>query len=614
MERGPRERLPFCFGTGKDQMVTRGVRAAVSLGSNQGDRVENLRRGMAALREVLESVRCSAVFETEPAHLEDQPRFLNACCVGDANVAPAELLHRLKAIEERAGRVSDGPRYGPRPLDLDLLLYGDIVLDTPGLTIPHARLRERPFVLVPLSEIAPDWSVPATDDSPPATVAGLAEAAGRRGILSRWAGVLVGALLVVANACGPAQESASVADRTSSSPPSAEETLRARASVLLPAVEDLSGLPAREPLRIGVRSKEDLEAFLVAELAEQFDGDRIRHMMRVYARLGLVPDELELEPLLRRLLLEQVVGFYDPASDTLFVVDGVASELVDGVLVHEMVHALQDQYVDLDSLTEANRDANDASMAVQAALEGHATFVMLEWMMGEQLGSPIDLTLVEPLGKTLGENPAALLGSEMPELTGAPTVIREQLLFPYVAGLDFVQARWGSDDGRVPPLGESLPTTTEQILHPAEFSSERSAAPSRITFDAGPPDGWVVAYEDGLGEFDTRMFLREHLRDRQLADNAAAGWAGDRYRLLDGPDGESLEWISRWDTESDARDFAAAAQRAFRARQDGASDRSVSVRLIAPDMVRISDAPSSLSALRPSGTATYIDGPESDDP
>ena len=196
--------------------------------------------------------------------------------------------------------------------------------------------------------------------------------------------------------------------------------------------------------------------------------------MRVYSRLGLVPDDLDLEPLLRRLLLEQVVGFYDPASDTLFVVDGVASELVDAVLVHEMVHALQDQYVDLDSLSTATRIHNDASMAVQAALEGHATFVMVEWMMGEQLGSPVDLTEVPPLGETLGENPLALLGTEMPELVNAPAVIREQLMFPYVAGLDFVQARWGTEEGRVAPLGENLPTTTEQILHPEDFGLARS--------------------------------------------------------------------------------------------------------------------------------------------
>jgi 2-amino-4-hydroxy-6-hydroxymethyldihydropteridine diphosphokinase len=571
-------------------MKTSDIDVAISLGSNMGDREGNLELGLAGLERLLSGARRSATFETAPVHVLDQPSFLNACCLGSTRLEPLELLQALQSIEARAGRTASGPRYGPRALDLDLLLYGGLIIDQPGLTIPHPRLRERAFVLVPLSEVAPEWEVPGTGTVPSATVAELARSAGSRGV-SRWAGVIAAVAILFNSACGPTPESASVQDQAALTPPSAEEALRARAAELLPSVEDLSGLPAREPLRIGVRSEADLEAFLAAELAEQFDGDRIRQMMRVYARLGLVPAELELEPLLRRLLLEQVVGFYDPASDTLFVVDGVSQDLVDAVLVHEMVHALQDQYVDLDSLVEATRNSNDASMAVQAALEGHATFVMVEWMMGEQLGSSVDLTQAEPLGKTLGENPLALLGTEMPELVNAPTVIREQLMFPYVGGLDFVQARWGSAEGRVPPLGESLPVTTEQILHPGEFGSARLATPPTLDFDRDPPDGWTVAYEDGLGEFDTRMFLREFLTDRQLADNAAAGWAGDRYRLLDGPAGESLVWVSRWDSEADARDFAAAAQRAFRARHDGTTDRVVSVRLVERDVVRVEDVP-----------------------
>ncbi len=121
------------------------------------------------------------------------------------------------------------------------------------------------------------------------------------------------------------------------------ESVRARAAELQGDVERLSGLPAREPLKLGVRSQESLEVYLKQELEEQFAGDRIRNLVRVYARLGLVPESLDLEPLLSRLLLEQVVGFYDPASDTLFVVEGVSADQADAVLVHEMVHALQDQ-------------------------------------------------------------------------------------------------------------------------------------------------------------------------------------------------------------------------------------------------------------------------------
>ncbi|MFQ5529617.1 MAG: hypothetical protein ACE5FP_04645, partial [Gemmatimonadota bacterium] len=266
-------------------------------------------------------------------------------------------------------------------------------------------------------------------------------------------------------------------DRSGPAAAAGEEALRERAAELQPDVERLSGLPARAPLSLGLRSAQDLEAFLKQELAEQFEGNRVHHLTRVYARLGLVPADLDLEPLLGRLLLEQVVGFYDPATDTLFIVEGVSPDLVDGVLVHEMVHALQDQYVELDSLVRAMRRHNDSGMAVQAALEGHATYVMVEWMMGRELGAAVDLTQAPLLGETLGDNPLSALGAEMPELENAPDIIRRQLLFPYVAGLDFVQVRWRGRSGRTPPLGESLPTTTEQVLHPGLFGTERVGAP-----------------------------------------------------------------------------------------------------------------------------------------
>ncbi len=412
-------------------------------------------------------------------------------------------------------------------------------------------------------------------------------------VATRW----VSALAVLAcAACTP--------DGTASSE-AGEAALRARAAELQPDIERLSGLPARAPLRLGIRSSQDLEAFLEEELAEQFEGNRVHHLTRVYARLGLVPADLDLEPLLGRLLLEQVVGFYDPATDTLFVVDGVSPDLVDGVLVHEMVHALQDQYVDLDSLVRATRESNDAGMAVQAALEGHATYVMVEWMMAEQLGSVVDLSQAPLLGETLGDNPLSALGTDMPELESAPAIIRQQLLFPYVAGLDFVQVRWRGQSGRTPPLGDNLATTTEQVLHPDRFGTDRTRPPAPLRFDRQPPEEWSDVFQDGLGEFDTRMFLREFLPAREAADEAAAGWDGDRYRLLEGPSGESLVWISRWDTPADAAQFADAARRAFRARYERDEGRSVSVRLLGERIVRIEDVPTELRPGLPPAAVSF---------
>lgn len=139
------------------------TRVAIGLGSNVGDRLGYLELGWHRLWDLLTDARISRVFETSPQHFELQPLFLNACCVGETDLSPHELLLRLQSIEEESGRACTGVRYGPRTLDLDLLLYGNRVLRDVELTIPHRYIVERAFVLEPLREIAGTWIIPGTD-------------------------------------------------------------------------------------------------------------------------------------------------------------------------------------------------------------------------------------------------------------------------------------------------------------------------------------------------------------------------------------------------------------------------------------------------------------------
>jgi 2-amino-4-hydroxy-6-hydroxymethyldihydropteridine diphosphokinase len=132
------------------------TRAYVGLGSNLGDREALIRRAA----ELAGAARLSIIRETEPWGLEDQPRFLNAVAEVETDLSPRGLLDRLLEIERELGRTRDGPRYGPRLIDLDLLLFGDEVRDEPGLTLPHPRLHERAFVLEPLAELDPGLVVP----------------------------------------------------------------------------------------------------------------------------------------------------------------------------------------------------------------------------------------------------------------------------------------------------------------------------------------------------------------------------------------------------------------------------------------------------------------------
>lgn len=132
----------------------------LGLGANLGDREANLRAARERLQERgVELERCSSLYETEPWGVRDQPRYLNAVCRGRTALSPQELLRLAKQVERDLGR-RPGVRYGPRPVDVDILLYDDLALDTPDLTIPHPRLAERGFVLVPLAELAPELVVP----------------------------------------------------------------------------------------------------------------------------------------------------------------------------------------------------------------------------------------------------------------------------------------------------------------------------------------------------------------------------------------------------------------------------------------------------------------------
>ncbi len=137
----------------------------LGLGGNLGDREANLREACRHLEAGGVRVdRCSSLYETEPWGVADQPRFLNAVCCGQTDLSPAALLALAKQIEQDLGR-RPTVRYGPRPVDIDILLYGDTQLVSPELTIPHPRLAERAFVLVPLVEIAPEVAVPGTGRS-----------------------------------------------------------------------------------------------------------------------------------------------------------------------------------------------------------------------------------------------------------------------------------------------------------------------------------------------------------------------------------------------------------------------------------------------------------------
>lgn len=342
------------------------------------------------------------------------------------------------------------------------------------------------------------------------------------------------------SACGgDAQQASSLV--TSSDP-----ALRELAAALLPDLARRSGLELKEPVRLEKRTRSELVRYLRHKLDDQLPEAEARRTVAAYALLGLVPDTLDLRALMLGLYTEQVAGFYEPDSAALFILDDQPAAVLQPLLVHELVHAVQDQSADLAALTDPDL-GNDRATAAQAAIEGHATLVMLEYLTEQMRGTPVDLGKVRDFAGSLRP---ALEGmqAQFPALAGAPAVVRQTLLFPYVEGAAFVQDLW-SGGARPAPFGANLPLSTEQIL-----TRDRDDAPVRISLTV---EGGRSVHQDDLGRLEGGIFAETHVGAGQgrLAD----GWGGDRYALVDLPGGgQGLAWVLVWD-RSVARDSWVAA-------------------------------------------------------
>jgi hypothetical protein len=315
---------------------------------------------------------------------------------------------------------------------------------------------------------------------------------------------------------------------------------------LRPSVEQSVGLRFRTPPRSAVRSKAQVRAYLAAKLDQELPPARARGLEAAYRLFGLIPDTLALRPLLLDLLTEQVVGFYDPDSLTLFGVAGTEPAQLRLVLAHEMVHALQGQYLPLDSILEARGD-NDRQSAAQAILEGQATLASLRVLAPGQ-----DVLANPAFWQTYREQVRAAQET-MPELARAPRVVRESLIFPDLAGAEFM--RWWGEHERGMPFGPRMPSSTEQVMYPAHYAGGDAPIVLRFADSATStaPLGGVL-HEDVLGEHEMEV-LGVALSGAGAPGDAPIGWGGDRYRIYQTTAGPALVWYTVWDTPAAAERF-----------------------------------------------------------
>ncbi|GBD33603.1 hypothetical protein HRbin33_02598 [bacterium HR33] len=332
-------------------------------------------------------------------------------------------------------------------------------------------------------------------------------------------------------------------------PRSAQQSVdvEALARELRPAIEAALGLRFKEPPAIAVRSREQVRTYLERKLDSDFPAAELEGMTAAYRLFGLLPDSLDLRALLLELYTEQVVGYYDPDSATLYVVEGADPVQLRLVLAHELVHGLQGQYLNLDSLLTLRRE-NDRRMAAQAVFEGQAMLASLKAMMPEQDHDAMP-EFWQEFRRTIRAQQ-----DRMPVFNRAPAVIREGLIFPYLAGADFV--RWFLREyPDTVPFGRRLPQSTEHVLHPDRY--REGDMPVSLGF-AGEP---APLYDDGLGEFEIRILVTQLSGSESIGNASALGWAGDRYGVFPAGEDHALVWWTVWDSEKAARRFAMVLER-----------------------------------------------------
>ena len=344
---------------------------------------------------------------------------------------------------------------------------------------------------------------------------------------------------------------ASVACRGEPRETDADRNLAHLVDSLMPAVEQSTGLKFKRHPEAVLRTRDEVRSFVRAKLSQEMPPERFLQLTRAYTLLGLLPDSVDLRAVMEDMLSQQIAGYYDPDSATLYGVEGAEGPVLRLTVAHELVHALQDQYMPLDSILK-DKSSNDRSAAAQAILEGQANYASIVMLQGAEIAQS---QAFWDEFRTTGDQ--VLSGGGMGSV---PAVLREGLLFPYLSGAEFM-LWWGQSAFRdTLPYGPRMPRSTEQIIHPERY--ERGDQPIDVQFTDTVPG----SYEDVLGEFDIRLLMQE-LTGRKASNSALPlGWGGDRFRLDEANGGPALVWISVWD-EPRYRDwFLAASAAKFKAR------------------------------------------------
>lgn len=336
------------------------------------------------------------------------------------------------------------------------------------------------------------------------------------------------------------------------------------------AASEIRLLPKKHDVPCLVRDKESVRANLLSLVQEKTPPLKIKYEGLTLKTLGFIPEDFDYERGIIDLYVSQLGGYYDPGHKYFVMASWMPDVLQTPIAVHELTHALQDQYFDLEKFVDSKLESTDLLLARSALVEGDATAVMLDYAR-KRAGQ--DAIATDPnVESVMLQN--VIGGAFASSMAGVPLSLQLTLLFPYTSGLRFVHTLLRK--GGYAAVNEAFrdpPRATTEILHPERYLSIRGTLREFSDAELIAGHNGKVVYRDTLGEFAISTLLAMHLPDKTEAVSAATGWAGDRLVALEGEESAAdtkhpltFLWRSAWDTEADATEFLSAYGKALQRR------------------------------------------------
>jgi hypothetical protein len=319
----------------------------------------------------------------------------------------------------------------------------------------------------------------------------------------------------------------------------------------------LRGLKPETSVRMGVKSRAEISKYLNEYVSKNYSDEELRGEGEMLRKIGLIPQTMDYKNFMLKLLTEQVGGFYDPDDKMFYIAGWISAEEQKPVMIHELTHALQDQYFDLNRILRDPKieHDDDQGLARQAVIEGDGVAVMMNYLLTPAKRDFSSLPNLAFIMRSMSSSTQAQLAV----YSSAPLYLQEILVFPYGYGAAFLQKVWAKTPSweAVNKIYSDLPLSTEQIMHPEKYLDARDNPKPVDVQDAVKLLGeqWKTIYTNVLGEFSLNIMMRLHLGEEQ-ADRAADGWGGDQAILLEDGQGKGGVLISTvWDSSAEADEF-----------------------------------------------------------